>query len=76
MYASLWTLLQQKKDSYNILPNAPFYYRIWYRMPEENTMHYIRFSDIDEVVEWIAENPNYSIWVVEESRMLLTDEEV
>ena len=72
MYASLWTLLQQKRR----LHNTPYYYKIWYRRPEESTMHDIRFSDIDEVAKWIAEKSDGCIWVIEESRMLLTDEEI
>lgn len=72
MYALLWTLLQQKRK----LNDIPFYYRIWYRRPEENTMHKIIFGDIYGVVWWILKNSDGSIWTVEESRMLLTDEEV
>lgn len=72
MYASLWTLLQQKRK----LNDTPRYYRIWYRRPEENIMHDIRFGDIDELVKWIAEKSNGCIWVVEEARMILSDEEI
>lgn len=72
MYVLLWTLLQQKRKSNDI----PFYYRIWYRRPEENVMHKIVFGDIYGVVIWILKNSEDYIWTVEESRMLLTDEEI
>lgn len=72
MCESLWTLLQQKMKS----DDMPVYYRIWYRRPDESTMHDIRFSDIDEVIRWIFKNSIGYIWTVEESRMLLADEEV
>lgn len=72
MYASLWTLLLKKRK----LNDLPCYYRIWYRRPEENIMHDIRLSELDDVIRWIIKKSDGCIWVVEESRMLLTDEEI
>lgn len=72
MYASLWTLLLKKRK----LNDLPCYYRIWYRRPEECVMHDIRFGELDDVIRWIIKKSDGCIWTIEESRMLLTDEEV
>lgn len=72
MYASLWTLLQQKRKSNDI----PVYYRICFRRPGENTMHDIRYCNIDEVIKWIAEESSGCVWAIEETRTVLTNEEV